>query len=407
MKLLARPLPALATLGVTLLAGCHPGTEPRPRDGEVPGEHGPPGADTPLTPRNEPALVVGLDEDLPLHLVTGAVFFRDGIAIANTGSMEVLVLDPEGRVKARHGGRGLGPGEYSGLFGVARHGDGLVTLDTFLRRIDQLDAERGHVAGAPVDLPLGMLTWLVGTVGDVALLKAIRAGFPGTEDAPPREIRDEEVVGLVNVTDGRWLLRTTVPGRERWVQRKFPRHGGLDLIFGRAAAAAVAGERGYVATTDSLTLHAYDEAADVTLVHLQATRIPARPEWERFVRDSLRAAFRSVAPSRHTSLDGRDANLAMAEFRLELLEGLPARSTLPAFSDMKGDRDGLLWIRSYPLPLEDHVLWTAFDSTWTPVERLQVPNSMEILDLTREKILVKARGEFGEELLVVHGLERR
>lgn len=218
--------------------------------------------------------MVGMDESLPLHVVSGAVFFRDGIAVANTGSMEVLILDGRGRLVARHGGRGLGPGEYTGLFGLARHRDGLVTLDTFLRRIDRLDAESGHVDGVPLDLPAGMLTWLLGTVGDVALLKAMTGGFPGGEDALPQEIREEDMLGLVNVTDGRWLLRTTVPGRERWVQRKYGRHGGLDLVFGRRAVATVAGDRAYVATTDSLALHAYDEAANVTLVHLPGPRYP-------------------------------------------------------------------------------------------------------------------------------------
>ena len=48
----------------------------------------------------EPSLVVGSDESLPLARVSGAVFFGDGIAIADRGSREVLILDATGRLLA-------------------------------------------------------------------------------------------------------------------------------------------------------------------------------------------------------------------------------------------------------------------------------------------------------------------
>ena len=48
----------------------------------------------------EPSLVVGSDESLPLARVSGAVFFGDGIAIADGQSYEVLILDAAGRLLA-------------------------------------------------------------------------------------------------------------------------------------------------------------------------------------------------------------------------------------------------------------------------------------------------------------------
>ena len=59
----------------------------------------------------EPRLVVGLDESLPLGSVSGAVFFGDGIAIADVQSHEVLILDAAGRLLSRQGRNGEGPGE--------------------------------------------------------------------------------------------------------------------------------------------------------------------------------------------------------------------------------------------------------------------------------------------------------
>ena len=83
----------------------------------------------------EPSLVVGSDESLPLGRVSGAVFFGDGVAIADRMSYEVLILDAAGRLLARQGRKGEGPGDYMNLNAIARHADGLVTSDaSFLFR---------------------------------------------------------------------------------------------------------------------------------------------------------------------------------------------------------------------------------------------------------------------------------
>ena len=88
----------------------------------------------------EPSVVVGSDESLPLGRVSGAVFFGDGIAIADVMSHEVLILDAAGQLLSRHGRKGEGPGDYMNLNSIARHGDGLVTSDAFHLRITRLDA---------------------------------------------------------------------------------------------------------------------------------------------------------------------------------------------------------------------------------------------------------------------------
>ena len=90
-----------------------------------------------------PSVVVGLDESLPLDGSIGAVFFGDGIAIANRISREVLILDAAGGLLSRHGRRGEGPGEYINLSGIARHADGLITWDSNRFRVTLLDALRG------------------------------------------------------------------------------------------------------------------------------------------------------------------------------------------------------------------------------------------------------------------------
>ena len=103
----------------------------------------------------EPSLVVGSDESLPLGWVSGAVFFGDGVAIADRMSYEVLILDAAGRLLARQGRKGEGPGDYMNLNAIARHADGLVTSDaSFLFRATRLDAS-GRYIGETKLSPVG------------------------------------------------------------------------------------------------------------------------------------------------------------------------------------------------------------------------------------------------------------
>ena len=132
----------------------------------------------------EPSLVVGLDESLPLGGVSGAVFFDDGIAIADDRSHEVVILDAAGRLLARQGGHGDGPGEYRFLAGIARHGDGLVTWDANHFRITRLDASGGYVGETTVD-PIATsvsstrILMMVGAFGNSVLPESSELGLPG------------------------------------------------------------------------------------------------------------------------------------------------------------------------------------------------------------------------------------
>ena len=99
----------------------------------------------------EPSLVVGSDESLPLGRVSGAVFFGDGIAIADVMSHEVLILDAAGRLLSRHGRKGEGPGDYMNLNSIARHADGLVTSDAFHLRVTRLDASGRYIGVTKFD----------------------------------------------------------------------------------------------------------------------------------------------------------------------------------------------------------------------------------------------------------------
>ena len=67
----------------------------------------------------EPLVSIGTPEAVPdfqFHKVEDATRLADGrIAVANGGSMELLVFDATGQYLASWGGQGEGPGEFAGL----------------------------------------------------------------------------------------------------------------------------------------------------------------------------------------------------------------------------------------------------------------------------------------------------
>ena len=76
---------------------------------------------------------------------------------------------------------------------------------------------------------------------------------------------------------------------------------------------------------------------------------------------------------------------------------------------MKGGADGLLWIREYPDPLQDEVVWVGFNEAWERKKRLAMPVSLSVLntlDISEDRVLVRAKGAHDESLIEVYAIER-
>ncbi|MCE2398839.1 MAG: hypothetical protein J4F34_07385 [Gemmatimonadetes bacterium] len=72
---------------------------------------------------------------------------------------------------------------------------------------------------------------------------------------------------------------------------------------------------------------------------------------------------------------------------------------------MKGG-DGLLWIREYPNPLQDQVVWVGFSEAWERKKRITMPTSLDVLDISEGRVLVRAKGALDETLIEVYPIER-
>ena len=191
-----------------------------------------------------PSVVVGLDESLPLDGSIGAVFFGDGIAIANRMSREVLILDAAGGLLSRHGRRGEGPGEYINLSGIARHADGLITWDSNRFRVTLLDASGEYIGETSLRRRGRVRTEIVGAFGNSVLLETWQTGFRGDGFVGPMEIRQPVTYQIARLSDGEVVFEYTLPGEEQWATREARSaggvtHGGMGVIFGRTAVSAV------------------------------------------------------------------------------------------------------------------------------------------------------------------------
>lgn len=114
----------------------------------------------------QPSIIVGLDASLPLHRVAGAIFFGDGIVIANGAFGEIVLVDSSGVLVKRQGTRGSGPGEYISLDGVVSREDGLLAWDAYHSRVSLLDSALEHVRD--VQIPARAGNAVVGAPGKVS-----------------------------------------------------------------------------------------------------------------------------------------------------------------------------------------------------------------------------------------------
>lgn len=361
----------------------------------------------------EPLFAVGLRESLPLQYVRGALFLEDQTVIADGGpsQSQILFVDGQGQLLARQGRLGAGPGEYRFLAGLARYHNGLVAWDAGLSRLSLLDSAGEYLSSAIVRARSN--TTLVGAFGGNVLFQWSDPGFSGEGTVGPLEIRLETEFMVVRPGDGEIVRTITLPGLEKWAQRTGRAggsysHGGPAIIFGRDGVGAVTRRRAYLGTTDSLTLTAYDEDGTATTLSMRNSAVRAQPEWVGLVRDSLREAIAARGPSPLPPMDdGRNVGLVLKEFRLALLEDLPARETLPAYSKLKGGADGRLWIREYPNPTQDLVAWVGINPSGQPEKRIDVPMGLEVMDISENRIIVLTRGPFGEHVVEVYSLAQR
>ena len=344
---------------------------------------------------------------LPLGSLQAAVFFGDGVAVATHESQEVVILAADGGVLARQGGPGYGPAEYVNLNGVARYEAGLVAWDAFHLRLTQMDGA-GKVTGqvsirgrAP---PYHRGT-LVGTSGQTALLRFDPSGYRGMSNEPVR-VRQDVTFLNVAVEDGVIRDSLTLPGEELWAVRDGRAHGGIPVVFGRHATSAVTPAGMWFVDTEHPRLLHYTDRGHPCQVDFDYSSVVVSAAWIDHARDSIRAAIDAMRPGNIVLDDGQNLHIKMQAFRTALVDaGLPSRSTLPFLSDIRGAKDGTLWLKTYPEPGDSGVTWVGLDRTFSPKARFRPGTRMEVLDIDGNRVLTVEDLPDGDRRLVVYEIK--
>ena len=177
---------------------------------------------------DQPLFDVGVaqgEEPYELEGAASSLRLADGrVLIANTGSHEIRVFDPQGHFVARIGRKGSGPGEFDGAIQLAMAASNGFTafdrgqdrLSTFDSAGNYLDARRVEGPGTFTSFPLWVwlyrANWIVGPA-DSSGRPEIAKGLSSMGDPPAGAYRYVQVA-----SDGRIWSQVRLPGdsAEAW-----------------------------------------------------------------------------------------------------------------------------------------------------------------------------------------------
>jgi hypothetical protein len=353
----------------------------------------------------------GLDEreGYALGNVVGAVLLRDHLVIADRIFGEVRFYAASGELTARSGRSGAGPGEYRQMSAIASYDDSTVIVWDFqLRRFTRLALNGEVLTTIPADLSAAENL-------APAFLGVLDGGHLVFHDERPTSSLREEITGerrdsirhLVLEPDGSWNGRAwSEPGTEVYFTNDDGSWGSTPVIFGRSTMAATAGARIVVGTNDTLCLSL--RTSDGSIVHTAALPLvpmPVTDEWGEKERQRLYDEENRSILMRYTRRAAPDAYARLARSTEARIRKLPSRRTLPAFSDLRADSEGNVWIAQYTPPGASERSWIVLDSLLEPIARIEVPLSLEILDLRGDRLVSRSTDDLGRQTVAVYPIK--
>ena len=343
---------------------------------------------------SEPDVSIGAvegEEPYLLDAAFDATRLSDGrIVVANVGTQELRVFDANGIYLATWGGRGEGPGEFTGLWQIEPWpGDSIVAWSAPRFGISVFDA-RGtyartfrlaHDEGTP---PMQRF-WPQATTRDGAVLAAYR---PEAADTVVVQLRDGD--GEIRSSFG------THPGREPYIHREGDRSILYWTIFGQQPVWTSWGDLTIVAHTGRYELRAYRADGSLTRIVRRdhVPRPPSETEIEAFIEWQVGRSVRSSESERAESR-GRYRNVPVAEH-------------FPAFESILTDARDHLWVEEYESPAEEEpgALWTVFDPEGRALGFVELPKGLRVHEIGEDYILGRALDELDVEYIQVWALER-
>jgi len=341
----------------------------------------------PWTIATAPELSIGLGEAEDAHhlfLVRDAVVLEGGrIAIANGGTGEIRIFEPDGAHVVSMGGAGEGPGEFRRLEAIARWaGDSILGWDGRQQRISVFDAAGQH--GRTFRVPQFNDSFgaeLLGVTPDARFF--VRAGFPQRGDEPFRGMfRPDQMYALLTGTGEVAVDLGVHPGAEGFLSAG----GDFESFYGhphaKSTVATVWGERVLISPNDVFELRAFtlDGQPSMTVRLDYETARPTQEDMWRWFED----------------FTTDDTPEERAAFR-RMFDEFPLLESFPAFAAIVVDEFDHVWVRELRTPGDQRAIWVVFDRNGVALGRVETPPGLEVYEIGADYILGLARDEFDVE----------
>lgn len=359
---------------------------------------------------DRPILSIGTEEteDGPrLYQVQASTRLPNGnVVVANGGSNELLVFDETGAFVAAWAGQGEGPGEFTELSGVGRlAGDSLIATDAMQGRVSVFDSDGNHGRTTALEGEPGPLMRILAT-GPVpyVMIGVLPNGMLLTRSTDGYETRGfwrwTNAYALVAADGSGHISLGEYPGPETYSDSYTNEAERMVYVlpvrhpFGKTTAYAVWGDLVAFGRNETYEIRAF--AADGSLARIVRREYASGSPTQEQMDEYFRERFADLPDEERAS-------------RLEVAAAVPMVETFPAYSDIRSDALGHLWVAEFRLPGEDQdfTLWTVFDQQGHALGFAETPPGLVIQEIGADYILGKRTGDLDVESVEVWELNRQ
>lgn len=310
-----------------------------------------------------------------------------GLLIADRGASSIKLIDASGKLIATSGRKGTGPGEFRIIGAATRCGsDTLLVWDPQFRQVSMVGSN-GVVARQfriPSDNnPVRALYLACTSSGQIAFLSQPTNRQPTSK---PGVVATKASIGIAD-RDGKVISRVDSIASGEWLavrNAEFPRPLGATISF------TTAGEGIAFGVSDSARVSMMDLDGHRSSLGIPATgRAPSQQDME----NAIQATVLMAPPQ------------ARPQFITGLMAVAPMPETVPLFSNLFGDTEGLLWVQSSLAGNKPTLIVVRPDGRL--VARVQLPLALTIWEIGRDYILGAYSDANDEQHVAVFHLNRK
>ena len=329
-----------------------------------------------------------------LHRVGSVRLTPDYVAVANEGTLQVLLFERESEAVQVIGGRGRGPGEHQALTDIFLRGDSLYILDALARRIvlfiDGELAETWFIRGA-LGIPQRVF---VRDAGQIAV------AFADAASDEPRAgavvVRDRIIfrVGRPLASEIEWTDLLDVPGRERLLMNTIG--GTLHALPAFWTTTSYDIDRGGITAVDGRTglLERWTWSGAVE-------PLPAPPRFgPDYVTDQEMAAVRDGIET----VARRRPDIEYRQYAEAALDVWGARPPRPFYEGLMSDGRTIA-LREYEYGETNPEAWILLGSAGQLRARMLLPDNLRLVSLAGDSIIAVARDSLDVESIIVMRFE--